>query len=152
MSWYLLLQSLHVLAAVIAVGANLSYAVWELHAGRAQEQLGFALRGISFLDRRVANPAYGVVLVTGLIMVFTHPGLSITLTWVVIGLVVFVVVGALGGALYTPSLRRQIAALESSGPGSPEYRSAAGRTRALGLFISVLVVAIVVDMVVQPLA
>jgi uncharacterized membrane protein len=85
-------------------------------------------------------------------MVFTHPGLSITLTWVLIGLVIFVVVGALGGALYAPWLRQQMASLQSSGPDSPEYRAAAGRTRALGLFVIVLVCAIVVDMVAQPLA
>ncbi len=152
MNWLLLLKSLHVLAAITAIGANLTYAVWELRAGRDREQLRFALRGITFLDQRVANPAYGVVLITGLIMVFTQPGLSITLTWVLIGLVIFVVVGALGGALYAPWLRQQMAALESSGPDSTEYSRAAARTRALGLFLIVLVFAIVVDMVVQPLA
>ena len=94
MNWFLLLKSLHVLSAIVAVGANITFGVWSALAKREPAHLGFALRGIKFLDGRVANPAYGVLLVTGLIMAFTT--YSITLTWILIGLGVYVVMAVLG--------------------------------------------------------
>ena len=148
MNWLLLLKSLHVLSAIVAVGANITYAAWSRLAGSDDGELRFALRGIRFLDQRIANPAYGVLLVTGLIMTFTS--FSITRTWIIIGLVLFVVVGAMGGALYSPWLQRQMDALESGGSSSPAYQTAAARSTAIGLLLVVLVVAIVVVMVVQP--
>jgi uncharacterized membrane protein len=148
-NWLLLLTSLHVLAAITAVGANLTYAFWDRVSRADREHLGFVLRSLRLLDQRVANPAYAVVLVTGLLMVLTQ-GFSITLTWILIGLVVFVVVGALGGAVYAPGLRRQIAELDTGGPESDAYRAVAARNRGLGLFITVLVIAVVVVMVVKP--
>ena len=67
---YLLLKWLHVLAAIVALGANLTYGIWIAHASRHPEALSFTLRSIKLIDDRVANPAYGLLLVTGLLMVF----------------------------------------------------------------------------------
>jgi uncharacterized membrane protein len=66
---YVLLKWLHVLAAIVAVGSNITYGMWMTHASRNPESLPFTLHGIQLIDDRVANPAYGVLLVTGLLMV-----------------------------------------------------------------------------------
>jgi hypothetical protein len=55
-----------------------------------------------------------------------------------------------GAAVYTPTLRRQIAALEANGPDSPAYQSLAARGRATGIALAVVVVVIVFLMVVKP--
>src|SRR3989441_11009182 len=69
MSWYSLLKFVHVLLAITAVGSNITYAAWNARAAREPQHLAFVLKGIQFLDNRVANPAYGLLLVTGLMLV-----------------------------------------------------------------------------------
>jgi uncharacterized membrane protein len=67
--WYLLIKLLHVLAAAIAVGANVTYAIWIAAGSRDPKTLPFALRGVKLIDDRLANPAYGLLLITGVAMV-----------------------------------------------------------------------------------
>jgi hypothetical protein len=55
------------------VGLNISYAVWIVRAQNEPSLTTFALKGIKFLNDRIANPAYGVLLLTGLLMVFLVP-------------------------------------------------------------------------------
>lgn len=64
------LKWLHVLAAVTAVGANITYGVWISRGSRHPESLPFTLSGIKLIDDRIANPAYGLLLITGLLMVY----------------------------------------------------------------------------------
>src|SRR3979411_1603513 len=59
---YLIVKYIHILAAIVAVGLNISYAIWILRAQREPAHTGFALKGIKFLDDRIANPAYGGLL------------------------------------------------------------------------------------------
>lgn len=86
-SWYLVLKFLHILSAIVAVGSNITYGVWSIRAANDSAHLGFALKGIKFLDDRIANPAYGVLLLTGLLMwFFGNFGFAL---WLVIALVLF---------------------------------------------------------------
>jgi hypothetical protein len=149
-NWFLALKYLHVLFAITAVGSNITYAIWGARAKAEKEHLGFALRGIKFIDDRVANPAYGGVLVTGLVMVFVG-GISLTTTrFVQIGLVGFIVVAALAVAGYSPTLKKQIQTLDESGWESPAYMALDARSTVLGIALGVLVLLIVLDMVVKP--
>ncbi len=148
MNWFLVLKSLHVLSAIVAVGSNVTYGLWTALAKRDPAHLGFALRGIKIVDDRLANPAYGVLLVTGLIMAFTT--YSITLTWILIGLGLYIVMAAVATAVFSPTLRAQIAALDAAGPASPAYRSADARMRGVGIFLGVLAVFVVFVMVFKP--
>jgi hypothetical protein len=52
--------------AIIAVGFNASYGTWLARAAREPEHQAHVLRGIKVLDDRFANPAYALLLVTGL--------------------------------------------------------------------------------------
>jgi uncharacterized membrane protein len=148
MNWFLLLKSLHVLSAVTAVGSNFTYGVWSALARREPAHLGFALRGIKFVDDRVANPAYGVLLATGLIMAFTT--YTISLTWILIGLGAYVVMAVLGVGVIGPALAEQIKSLDGQGASSPRYAAAAARVRAVGMFVGVLAIVVIFDMVVKP--
>ena len=146
---YLLLKWLHVLAAIIAVGANVTYGIWIARASRHPEALPFTLRGIKLIDDRLANPAYGLLLVTGLLMVFTIR-MPLTTPWLLTALVLFVLVGLVGSLGYTPTLRRQIELLDSEGFHSPNYQALARRGTILGVVLAVLVIVIVYLMVVKP--
>jgi len=111
--------------------------------------LAFALRGIRFLDVRIANPAYGLLLITGLLMVYVG-GLPLSTPWILVALVLYVITTLAGILGFGPALRRQITFAESPGPSSPEYRQAARQGLLFGILTIVLVVAIVFLMVVKP--
>ena len=146
---YVLLKWLHVLAAIVAVGANLTYGIWIARASRNPEALSFTLRGIKLIDDRVANPAYGLLLVTGLPMVFVVR-LPLTTPWLLTGLVLYILVALVGLLGYTPTLRRQIRFLESEGFQSPHYQALARRGTMHGTILAFLVIVIVYLMVVKP--
>jgi uncharacterized membrane protein len=147
---YELLKFVHVLMAILAVGFNASYAIWLRRASREPEHQSFALQGVKALDDRFANPAYAVLLVTGLIMVLTTPGLHITTFWVLAGLGLYVVTVIVAAGVYTPTLRRQIEALEAEGAGSARYRALARRSTVSGMALGVIVTVIVFLMVTKP--
>ena len=140
---------MHVVLAIIAVGFNASYGIWIVRSARDPEHIGFAVRTIKFIDDRFANPAYGLLLLTGLLMV-ASAGYSLTTLWIAAALVLYVIVVVLAFAVVTPNLRAQIRALESDGPESETFRAAAARGRTFGILVSVLVLGIVFLMVVKP--
>jgi len=104
MSLVLLLKLVHVLAAIVAVGANVTYAFWLRLAGRDRDRLVWTIDGVRRLDRTIANPAYGVLLVTGVLMVVG--GLySFETGWIAAAIVLYVVTAIVGVALYGPAIR-----------------------------------------------
>ncbi len=149
MSLVVALKVVHILAAIVAVGANVSYAFWLRWAGRDRQRLLFAIGGIRRLDRRVANPGYAVVLLTGVLMVLN--GLySFETGWIAAAIGLFVLTAILGITLFAPAIRRQLAEAEAD-PTSPAYERAAVRSSFLGLLTTGIVIVIVVLMVAKPL-
>ncbi len=146
---YLLLKWLHVLSAIVAVGTNVTYGFWIARASASPDALSFALRTIKQIDGRLANPAYGLLLVTGLGMAFTGSW-ALTTPWLLTALILYATVALVGVLGFAPLLRRRIQLLESEGIDSPAYRAQARRGAILGIVAVVLVVIIVFLMVVKP--
>jgi Predicted integral membrane protein (DUF2269) len=67
---YLVFKFLHVLLAIIAIGFNASYAILLSRAAKEPQHEGHVLRTVKILDDRFANPAYVLLLLTGLTMVW----------------------------------------------------------------------------------
>lgn len=148
MTWYSVLKFVHVLLAITAVGSNITYAVWNARGAMDPQHLSFALRGIKFIDDRVANPAYGLLLVTGLTLVAVGQwGLR---GWIVSGLILFVILIVVAVGFYSRVTKRQIEVLETEGEGSATYQQLAGQARLYGIVSGVLALAIVFMMVVKP--
>jgi uncharacterized membrane protein len=150
MTPYVALKYIHVLLAIVAVGFNASYGVWLARAAKEPAHLGHVLRGIKTLDDRFANPAYGLLLITGLLMVFVNSIPLLQTRWLLSGLVLWFVLMIVGFAVYTPTLRKQITVLESSGPTSLEYQALASRGRTVGILLAVIALVIVFLMVAKP--
>jgi uncharacterized membrane protein len=147
---YQLTKFIHVLLAIVAVGFNASYGIWLARAAKApQATQSHVLRTIKFLDDRFANPAYGLLLLTGLFMALSA-GIPFSRLWIALGVGLWVVLLFVGLGFYTPTLRDQIRVLESEGPGSEEYQRLAARGRSLGILLAVIVIAIVFLMVTKP--
>ncbi|HYI67166.1 MAG TPA: DUF2269 family protein [Candidatus Limnocylindrales bacterium] len=149
MDLYPWLKTLHILFAIVAVGFNISYGIWQARAAREPEHMGYALRGIKFLDDRVANPSYAGLLVVGIILVLIGP-YDFTTFWVAVAIGLYVLMFVVAIVLYTPTLKRQIAAYEASGAQSEEFVQLGARGRVVGMILAVLVIAIIVLMVVKP--
>ena len=147
---YTAIKLVHILLAITAIGFNASYAIWLRRAsGLSMEINEFALRGVKFLDDRIANPAYGLLLVTGLLMVFMGPW-NLTTRWIDAALFVWVVIVLMGVFGYTPALRNQIRALETEGADSAAYRSAANRQNLIGILFVIPILLILYLMVFKP--
>jgi len=146
---YTSIKYLHILLAIVAVGFNISYAIWLTRAAKEPTNLSFALRGIKFLDDRFANPAYGLLLVTGLALVFVG-SIPLTTFWILAALVLWILAIILGLLFYTPTLRQQIAVLEKEGANSAEFQRLSQRGTILGIVLAVIVLLILVMMVFKP--
>ena len=147
--FFLLVKWIHVLSAIIAVGANITYGIWIARASREPKFLPFVLRSIHMIDRRVANPCYALLLLTGLTMAFTVP-IPLTTPWLLTALILYVLAGLLGATLYAPAVRNQIRLLEGEGFESPQYQASARRSTMLGVIVTLDVILIVFLMVVKP--
>jgi uncharacterized membrane protein len=146
-----LLKLVHISAAIVAVGANVTYAVWLRAAALDRDRIRFVLGTIHLIDRRVANPGYILVLLTGLGMVLTGayrfggPGTG----WLEVALLLYVVTAVLGFHDFAPAIRAQ--ALEADkDPTSAAYAAAAARTRRLAAITIGIVAVIVCLMVLRP--
>lgn len=147
--FFLIVKYVHILAAIVAVGLNISYVIWILRAQREPAHVPFALKGIKFLDDRIANPAYGLLLLSGLLMVFLA-GYSLTTFWIAAALVLFVVLVALAITQYTPTLRNQIKLAEAGDTTSAEFIRLAKRSQIVGQVLGVIVLVILAMMVFKP--
>ena len=149
MSLFVVVKFLHILAAIVAVGLNISYGVWIVRARRDPNHTAFALKGVKLLDDRIANPAYGFLLITGLLMVYLVP-YPITTLWILIALILYAALIVLALFFYTPALRDQIKLAETGDTTSPEFMRLAQRGQILGPVLGVIVILILAMMVFQP--
>lgn len=149
MNFYLFLKLVHILCAIVAVGANISYALW-LAIGKTNPQHAlFALKVIKRLDDWIANPAYILALISGHVLLFIG-AIPITTPWVLLGEGLFLTQGIIAFPLYTPTLRKQIEAGEQFGLDSAEFRALDKRATVLGVTLNILAVVIVAVMVIKP--
>ena len=146
---YNIAKFVHIFLAIVAVGFNVSYGIWIARASREPQHLPHVLRGIKTLDDRFANPAYALLLVTGLITAFIGR-IPFTTFWIAAAIALWVVAVALGLGLYTPTLRQQIRVLEAEGAASATYARLASRAMVVGLATTVPIVLILLLMVFKP--
>ncbi len=76
--------------------------------------------------------------------------LDLTRFWLLAALVLYAFAVVLGLFVYTPTLRNQIAALESAGPDSGEFQALTRRGTTVGVVLAADVVVIVFLMVTKP--
>ena len=145
---YSLLKLVHILFAITAVGSNITYGVWQGLAARNPEYESFVLRGVKLLDSRVANPAYGLLLITGLIMAAWN--WSLTTHWIVAAIILYIVLAIVGFGFYSRTLTEQIRVFDRDGRDSAAYRAVSARATVLGIGLFVPVLGIIFMMVVKP--
>jgi len=148
MTWYTLIKYLHVLLAITAVGSNITYGVWKTLGAREPAHAPFALKGIAFIDRRVANPAYGLLLITGLVLLAV--GQVGFRGWVIAALILFVLLIVVAVGFYSRIVRQQIEVVDKEGVTSAAYKRLDSQAMLYGIVSLLIALAIVFMMVVKP--
>lgn len=143
------LKLAHVLLAIVAVGANLTFPLWIRLAERDPAHLRFTLLGIRWLDRYVAIPAYGLLALTGLALAVLG-GFPLTKAWLAVSIALYAGVAVLGFAVYRPVARARVAALDGGSSGDLAYRRARRQARALDSLVIAAVLVILALMVLKP--
>ncbi len=100
-----LLKLIHVGAAIMAVGPNATYVLWLRAAGRDRDRLAFAIRGVREMDRRLAVPAYGILLLTGVLMVILGV-YDFGQRWLQLAIVLYLAVAIAGMTVMGPAIKR----------------------------------------------
>lgn len=149
MSAYIWIKAIHILLAIIAVGFNATYGILLSRAAREPEHELHVLKTVKILDDRFANPAYGLLLISGITMVLLAD-IPFSTFWIAAALVLYAVTLILGAFFYSPTLRKQIRVLETEGPGADEYKRLSTRSTIIGVSAAIPVVVIVFLMVLKP--
>jgi len=143
------LKWFHIVLAITAVGATATYAVWIQRGTIDKGALPFSLRGVQFIDSKIANPSFVLILLTGIGMVLTAD-MALDTPWILLSIILWFVGLLLGIFGYTPTLRRQIVEAEKGGPDSEDYKAVAWRGMVLGIVMGVIVLFIIYLMVFKP--
>ena len=149
MSLYTVLKFIHILSAITAVGFSASYVIWIMRALAEPDKLPYVLRGIRFLDSRFTNPAFLLLLITGISMALTI-GYPLTTFWIAAAIILFVVVALLGIFLYAPTFRRMRLAAENAQTSPAVLQDLVRRSIVMNLLVGGNVLVILGLMVFKP--
>lgn len=143
-----LLKLIHVVAAIVAVGTNVTYTFWLTKAGRDRDRIVFVIETIRALDRRLAIPAYVILFVTGVLMVASG-AYSFMTGWIAAAIGLYLLTFVLGIVAFGPTVRRQLTEARRD-PSSRAYADAARANQRLTLVTLAMVATIVLLMVTKP--
>ena len=150
MTWYGVLKLLHVLSVIIWIGGSVAIVMLLTRLARAGDRATVAalVPAIQGLMQVMAGPAAGIVLVTGIAMVWIGK-LGWGTLWVSAGFAGVILLGAFGGVV----MQKRVMALKdiASAPGETAALAAAGaRVRQASYVFIAIVVAIIAVMVLKP--
>ncbi len=143
-----ILLTLHILSALVGVGATVSYFFWLRRAVLVPESRAFTLETIRLLERWMVTPAYVIVLLTGLGLI-DRASWAWSTPWLELSILLLVVLMGLVG-VHARVIKRQIALAADGSDNSAEYDSAHARGRIFLLAKVVVIIALVYLMVFKP--
>lgn len=143
-----LLKLVHIVSAMLAVGTNASAVFWLRHAGRDPERIRFAIGGIRRLDRRLAIPAFGLLVLTGGLMVLIGV-YDITDGWVLTAIALYIGLAVAGISVMGPALKHVVAEAER-GTASAAFEAAQRTSLRYTIGSLTVLLVIVVLMVTKP--
>ncbi len=145
---------LHIFGAIIAVGFSVSYGIWTaLGDATGAAERAFALRSISWIDRRMTTPAFVLQFLTGAILVLLIGTKILEQPWLRISIALYIALTTLAVAKFAPLHRRQLALAEQIAAGQQpdeDYAAVASRARLWGIAVTLITVVIVVLMITKP--
>jgi uncharacterized membrane protein len=149
--WYALFKLVHVVGAVIWVGGGLTLTILAMRAERSSDsgEMATIARQAAFVGERVFAPVGMLVFLMGIAMVINlHWGWGTT--WIVIGLVGYVITFLTGLLVLGPLAKRIGQLIEAKGPDAPETQAAIQRILLLARVDIGVLLLVVADMILKP--
>ena len=147
---YPIVKWIHILCAIVSLGANLTYFPWFMRVPKNRETLVFTISTIRLLDNWIANPSYVLAYITGEIMMRVGGNIRYSTPWMTAALILYVVISVLGLFVYAPLLKKQQRLAETVGPDDANYQRVSRNGIILGTVIVVLTIFITFLMVIKP--
>lgn len=147
---YVIAKWIHILSAIVSLGANLTYFPWFMRVPKDRETLVFTLKTIRLLDNRIANPAYILAYITGEIMMRVGGHIRHSTPWMSVSLALYVIISVLGLFVYGPMLKKQQQLAETKGADDPDYQHISRNGIVLGTLIVIITIGITYLMVAKP--
>ena len=147
---YAIVKWIHILCAIVSLGANLTYFPWFMRVPKNRETLVFTIGTIRVLDNWIANPSYVLAYITGEIMMRLGGVIHYSTPWMSISLGLYAVISVLGLFIYAPLLKKQQSLAETKGADDAEYQHVARNGIILGTIIVLLTIVITFFMATKP--
>jgi len=149
MNWYGVLKVAHVLSAIVWIGGGAALSILMARLLRAADRAALApvIPQLTRTMQAIGGPAAGLVLLTGVAMVFVGRMNFISL-WIGLGFGGIILLGAFGGLV----MSRRLATLEqavASGDDT-ELAQAGARVRQASTLLLAIMGSIVVVMILKP--
>jgi uncharacterized membrane protein len=149
--WYALFKLVHVTGAVVWVGGGLTLTILAMRAERSSDptELATIARQAAFVGERVFAPVGMLVFLMGIAMVINlHWGWGTT--WIVIGLVGYVLTFLTGLLVLGPQAKRVGQLIETKGAEAAETQAAIQRILLIARVDMAVLLLVVADMVLKP--
>lgn len=141
---------IHILCAIVSLGANLTYFPWFMTVPKSRETLVYTLKTIRLLDNWIANPAYILAYITGEIMMRVGGQIHYSTPWMTAALILYATISVLGLFVYAPMLKKQQQLAETKGADDAEYQRVSRAGIILGTAIVIMTIGITYLMVAKP--
>jgi hypothetical protein len=150
-SWYELLLTLHILAAALWFGSGIAITVFSLRLLAVEPGAFGAFSAASGWWAARAHPAAALVILLAGIGMVIDADLSFGELWIVLALIGWLALSAVGGALINPAGKRLTEAYERSGGVlTDDVRPHASRLLTVIRIETVVLILVITDMVVKP--
>ncbi len=149
--WYFLFKLVHVTGAVIWVGGGMTLTILAMRAERSSDPLEMATiaRQAAFVGERVFAPVGLLVFLMGIAMVINlHWGWGTT--WIVIGLIGYVITFLTGLLVLGPQAKRVGQLIETAGPEAAETQAAIQKILLIARIDMGVLLLVVADMILKP--
>ena len=147
---YVTAKWIHILCAIVSLGANLTYFPWFMTVPKNRETLVFTLKTIRLLDNWIANPSYILAYITGEIMMRVGGQIHYSTPWMTVALILYVIISVLGLFVYAPMLKKQQQLAEAKGADDADYQRVSRNGIILGTIIVIITIGITFLMVAKP--
>jgi uncharacterized membrane protein len=149
---YNTLKFVHVLAAIVWVGAGLFTLIQATRLLRQNDNVKLAAfaKDVEFWGLRLFTPASLLVLIAGVVMVLYHPGLGFSDTWILLGLIGYGLTFLTGAFYLGPTSGKLARMIDTRPPDDPEIGRGIRRIFAISRVDQTVILLVVADMVFKP--
>lgn len=147
---YTIAKWIHILSAIVSLGANLTYFPWFMTVPKSRETLVYTLKTIRLLDNWIANPAYILAYITGEIMMRVGGQITYSTSWMTVAIILYAIISVSGLFVYAPMLKKQLQLAETKGADDADYQRISRNGIILGTVIVIITIGITDLMVAKP--